>query len=85
MVIESHYRKVLQEDTWVVLSGLEDARTYERYITAVYWSMSTLCTVRQPSMLMGSLGAPAAMPAAPCCANDTFWFVLQRHRDQLGV
>ena len=35
----------MQDDTWVVLSGLEDSSTYERYITAIYWSMSTLCTV----------------------------------------
>jgi hypothetical protein len=38
----------LQDDTWVMLSGLEHASTLDRYITAIYWSMSTLCTVGYP-------------------------------------
>lgn len=44
-----------QEDTWVVLSGLEDAGTYERYITALYWSFSTLCTVGYGDVTPGAL------------------------------
>ena len=44
-VASRHRVHFVQDDTWVVLSGLEDSSTYERYITAIYWSMSTLCTV----------------------------------------
>ena len=56
---------VLQEDTWVVLSGLEDASTFEKYITAIYWSMSTLCTVRillQVSITSCQLHIEQALP-----------------------
>ena len=38
-------QKDFQDHTWVALEDLVDASSFDRYITAVYWSMSTLCTV----------------------------------------
>jgi hypothetical protein len=56
----------LQEDTWVALSGLQDKGIYEKYITALYWSMSTLCTVGYGDVTPG--GRPRELPCSvPCC------------------
>ena len=38
-----------------MLSGLEDAGVYERYVTALYWSFSTLCTVGYGDVTPGAL------------------------------
>ncbi|CAD7696757.1 unnamed protein product, partial [Ostreobium quekettii] len=43
-----HYAAYLAGDdtpTWLTLAGLQDASNYDRYISALYWSMSTLTTV----------------------------------------
>ncbi|GMH39840.1 LOW QUALITY PROTEIN: hypothetical protein BSKO_07744 [Bryopsis sp. KO-2023] len=52
-----HYVAYLHDfkDTWVTLANLEESSNFERYVTALYWSMSTMTTVGYGDVIPGNV------------------------------